>query len=820
MKITSNSWVFLSTALLLLGALPQSALAIRYDQKYIEAIKKSEGITPIGVDSFGENLDISSGSVEFKWTDIDIPGNNALPVRLQRSLAIQDTVNAAQELGGFGPAGNLDLPYVEGLFSSSTGWQVNGTNPNSRCSMAANGQPSFSGGSIAPADYSNGNSMHIPWAGDQAMLTKPAATLPLQGGTVATLITKNFWIIRCLPATKNGIAGEGFMAIAPNGDKYYFDWVVNRDGGKLTKRIANYGSGTASITRTRVFFLVSRIEDKSGNWVNYTYIGDKLNRISASDGRYIQIDAWNGNNIASVSSSVGSWSYVYTSNSLVTTQPDGQHWTIAATGLLEIVPTPSLPLYTGKPTCPVPDLSDGSYSLAVTQPSGATATFSFGVVRHFKSNVPRLCNSFIDGALSSYQYLTIPNFNDSFTLQSKTISGLGLNSMQWQYSYSGGGFAAFADVCSDPPSEFACPKTRSTTVRGPDRSYKRYTFSNMYDLNSGQLWELEEGYETGVAPNIQVVIERETTHDYVTVDEVGMQLFPDKVGMPLHSRLDYSELARLRPEKRTQIVQDGRTFTRTVAATGCSGTAYCFDVFARPTKTIKASAPYVAPQISATAPSLTVPSTNATGAYAISWTAVLDATSYELEESVSGAWTQIQESSALTRSFSGKETNTYGYRVKACNSLGCGPLSMVKSIQVTSPVPSAPTLTMATYYDHLNFTTTWTSAATATSYRLEVSADLGATWSQIYSGPNLSFATSQPNLTNYGYRVKACNANGCGAYSAEKYVSVELDACPTCFMAPPPDETSSLNPIFDAPLLVGIVQSSPLLMSNQMVLTR
>ena len=80
MKITSNSWVFLSTAFLFLGALPQSALAIRYDQKYIEAIKKSEGITPIGVDSFGENLDISSGSVEFKWTDIDIPGNNALPV--------------------------------------------------------------------------------------------------------------------------------------------------------------------------------------------------------------------------------------------------------------------------------------------------------------------------------------------------------------------------------------------------------------------------------------------------------------------------------------------------------------------------------------------------------------------------------------------------------------------------------------------------------------------------------------------------------------------------------------------------------------------
>jgi hypothetical protein len=817
MKLTFNDLVLSAAVLLLLSALPQRAWAIRYDQKYIETIKKSEGITPIGIDSFGENMDLSSGSVEFKWTDIDIPGNSALPVRLQRSLVIQDTVNSAQELGGFGSAGNLDIPYLQGLFSSSTGWQVNGANPNARCSMAANGQPSFSGSSLTPADYSNGNSLHIPWAGDQAMLTNPATSLPLPGGTPVTLITKNFWVFRCLATTKNGTPGEGFMAISPNGEKYYFDWVVNRSGGKLTKRIANYGNGTVSITRTHVFFLVSRIEDKSGNWVNYTYIGDKLNRISASDGRYIQIDAWNGNDIASVSSSVGSWSYVYASNSLVVTQPDLQHWTIASTGLLEIQPTPSLPAYAGRPTCPTPDTSNGNYSLAVTQPSGATATFYFGVVRQFKSNVPRLCNSFIDGGLSSYQYLTIPNFSDSFTLLSKTISGPGLGGMQWQYSYAGSGPEAFKDVCSDPPSEFACPKTRSTTVRGPERSYKRYTFGNMYDLNSGQLWELVEGYEKGVAPNIQVVIQRVTTHDYVTVDDVDTQSFPDKVGTPLHNRLDYSELARLRPEKRMQIVQDGRAFTRAIAS-GCVGTAYCFDVFARSTRAIKSSAIYVAPKIPASAPSLTVPTTNATGAYTASWTAVLEATSYELEESVSGVWTQIQESSALSRSFSGKETNTYGYRVKACNSLGCGLLSTVKSTQVTSPVPSAPALTMATYFDHLSFTTTWTSAATAASYSLEVSTNLGATWNRIYSGPNLSFATSQPNSTNYGYRVKACNSNGCGAYSIEKYVSAEKDACPTCFMAPPPKETSDLKQRYDGHLVARIVRSSDLLTSDQMAL--
>lgn len=557
---------------------------IRADQKYIEPIKKSSGITPVSIDSFGDSIDLSSGSVEFKWTDIDIPGNNNLPVRLQRSLVVEDKESIASELGGFGAAGNIDIPYLKGVFPVA-GWQVSGASPNARCSMFGP-PPDFT--QISSSDYWNGNSMHIPWAGDQAMLSSPAASLPKPMGA-ANIMTKKFWAFKCSPSTKNGYPGEGFIALSPEGDTYYFDWVVSRNYGRFSKRFGNYAHSTATMDRKLVYFLVTKIEDRFGNWVSYEYSGDKLSRIFSSDNRFIQIDSWNGDNIASVSSSVGTWTYAYTANSLVTTQPDGAHWQYVSSGALNVEPTPALPLYTGnigpdgQPRCPAPEASSGNYGLTVTQPSGAAAAFAFTVMRHGKNNVPKLCNSFIDEGLMSYRYLTIPNFSDTLTLVSKSIAGPGLAAMQWSYTYVGGGIGlAFEDVCSNPPTPLACPKTKATEVRGPDRSYKRYTFGKLYKINSGQLLQVDEGYETGSSPNVQAVILKTTTNEYMTAAEVSAQPFPDRVGSPGSSRFDDVEMASLRPLRKTQITQDGTAFTSTSST---------FDGLARPITVVKASAP-------------------------------------------------------------------------------------------------------------------------------------------------------------------------------------------------------------------------------------
>lgn len=583
MKIASfkTPTVFLAAITAFLMSASASAQEMTAAQKYIEAIKKSSTVTPVAVDSFGDNLDLSSGSMTFKSTDIDIPGNNALPVRLQRALTVEDKYSGGgADIPGFGMAGGLDIPYIEGVFSTD-GWEVSGAQPKARCSMYASPPDYYNLGS---SDYWNGNWMNIPWVGNQAMLEDPSSVLPKMAGS-APIVTKDFWAFRCESSTKNNYPGEGFVAVSPQGEKYYFDWAVTRSYSAFSKRFANYAHSTAFLPRVKVYFYVTRIEDRSGNWVNYSYSGDKLQDITSSDGRFIHIDSWNGDEITSVSSSIGSWSYTYTANSMTTTQPDGTHWKYASTGDLRVTPVPPLSYYDGgqAPFCPEPEVSSGDYSLAITQPSGATATYTFTVIRHHTSNVPEMCNDFIDEQGMSYAYLTIPNFNDTLTLVSKSIAGSGLPAMQWSYSYlHEGPPGAFEAKCDVSPDTFVCPTTKITEVRGPNHAYKRYTFGNMFEKTSGQLMEVEEGYETGTAPNTQVTINKTTVNTYVSDTELANYPFPGKAGFTGSFHLDDAVMSLLRPLRQTQITLDGRTFTHAVNA---------FDVLARPTKVTDSSSP-------------------------------------------------------------------------------------------------------------------------------------------------------------------------------------------------------------------------------------
>ncbi|UOV04599.1 hypothetical protein MUU75_16065 [Pseudoxanthomonas mexicana] len=507
--------------------------SLRFDQKYIESVEKAQKISSLDSSAFGEQVDIATGSTSFQWTDIDIPGSSRLPVRLQRRLTIEDKFNAQTgDLGGFGVAGSFDIPFLKGVFPTS-GWQVQGSTPNVRCSLYS---PPPDQTIIKSSDYWNGNWMSVPWVGTYAILGSPSSTLPRpQGG--ASMITRNFWAFQCLPTTKNGYPGEAFLAISPEGDKYYFDWVVSKPYSSISKRFGNYAHSTSSMSRVVVYFLVTRIEDRFGNWVNYSYNGANLSRIEASDGRFIQISGWSGANVTSVVSSVGTWLYSYSGSTTTVTRPDGSTWRYAGTGELRIEPTPSLPLYSGGPgpgglvQCPAPEPSSGNYSLAITHPAGATATYIFQVMRHWESNVPRLCNSFIDESLMSYRYLTIPNFSDSLTLVSKSINGPAVTAMSWTYSYQDAGFLAFEDVCANPPTALSCPQTRSTEIRGPEGSFQRHTFGKMRGINSGQLLMLEEGHEIG---STTPVIMKTTQYSYVIASELSTQMFLERLVRPAH----------------------------------------------------------------------------------------------------------------------------------------------------------------------------------------------------------------------------------------------------------------------------------------------
>ncbi|MCC7096202.1 MAG: hypothetical protein IT472_03360 [Thermomonas sp.] len=59
----------------------------------------------------GENIDLSSGRLVINQTDVDLPGNNALPVRVSRRFEAANSYS-----GGHFGRWSLDIPSVHGVF--------------------------------------------------------------------------------------------------------------------------------------------------------------------------------------------------------------------------------------------------------------------------------------------------------------------------------------------------------------------------------------------------------------------------------------------------------------------------------------------------------------------------------------------------------------------------------------------------------------------------------------------------------------------------------------------------------------------------------
>jgi len=166
----------------------------------------------------------------------------------------------------------------------------------------------------------------------------------------------------------------------------------------------------------------------------------------------------------------------------------------------------------------------------------------------------------------------------------------------------------------------------------------------------------------------------------------------------------------------------------------------------------------------ATPPALTVPTWGPSGAYTVSWAAASGATGYTLEESINGGgWTTAYTGTARSKAFSGRTAGTYAYRVEACNPAGCSSVSASDSTQVVYK-PTAPAITVPSQNTDGSYTISWTAVATASSYKLEESANSGA-WTLIHNGAANSNALTSKAAGSYRYRVSACNAAGCGPLS-------------------------------------------------------
>jgi YD repeat-containing protein len=204
-------------------------------------------------------------------------------------------------------------------------------------------------------------------------------------------------------------------------------------------------------------------------------------------------------------------------------------------------------------------------------------------------------------------------------------------------------------------------------------------------------------------------------------------------------------------------------------------TSYQYDALNRVIATFESGGASPAVPAPGVAPTLAGPSSSTSGAYALSWNTVNGANLYVLQEQLNGGnWLTVQSKSLTNWSVSGHLSGSYGYRIQACNDSGCGPWSASSTVVVAIPGPpvAAPGLSVpASPVVSSSYAIAWNGVATANYYVLQEQVNGGA-WTMVQNTGATSWAASGRGNATYGYRVQACNAVGCGPWSAAASVRV------------------------------------------------
>lgn len=627
MKKTRDSRACLLTfgfAGLLLGIPTAHAGTVIPQQEYDKYIDKHRTIQALDSSLFGEQINLRDGGVQFKVVDAELPGNGPT-IRIVRTFRLRPS-NRFVETTGTSLAGwMLEVPRMKTITNYTTGsqwnsvygWQVPGTDKNARCTNLAAPSPIIPGQDRYwdPHEWWSGYQVVDDLGNEQELLRVGNGYPEVQGYKA---VSSGNWRFSCIPLQAGSSElGEGFLGTAPDGTRYWFDHLVYTSADTMTKPMGGTPmmqaeqmddeeqasdtagtAGTAEATeastmapaqdvlyRRHAMLLVTRVEDRFGNWLTYQYSGAGLTRIDASDGRVLQIQGTSPTTTVSLGSSTvqRTWSYLPSLSGApsTVTLPDGSKWTYDFDALTSAL-MPSTGTYmTG--LCALNTTNTGSTVQGMaTSPSGVTGTFMFMLRRFGRSYVLREC---MDPDGDGQGFAMMPADWFAYALTQRSFSGPGIVPQTWTYTYSPAN-ASWSQDCAS-----GCADEVWADVTDPEGVRQRTVFSNRSD-ETENLMLREETYD---AAN---VLARTIRHDYATSPASSASspyAWPKFIGEDLQMRTNRARSERWAPTKKRQIEQQQRTFTWEVPST-CdangtgTGTSPCFDKFARPTKVVKSSA--------------------------------------------------------------------------------------------------------------------------------------------------------------------------------------------------------------------------------------
>ncbi|MEE4244656.1 MAG: hypothetical protein V2I33_04550, partial [Kangiellaceae bacterium] len=410
----------------------------------------------------GDSLDINTGSVVFTHTDVAIPGNSSLEVAIRRKRTggfkyphIDEASRAAFDASGLVAKNSsqafgdweLDVPHISQLIPVQLSgsellpvgidaervsfcgpsiydmilpypWGVSGMGPGTVFILE-------DGNMVDHEDITNGVMMSVQGGEQKRLLDFPTG---ISWPTGTDKVTTDYWYAKCI---ENPSGVDGLQVYSPNGDIYTFDKVQYRHATAFPVTITGMAQDEprkvfTSIPRIDVRLQVSRITDKNGNYVDYSYNSEGwLTSITSNDGRSIMVN-YNGNYVSSISTNGRSWIYQYGTTSTgqkfleKVTLPDDRQWTFnIATGPLE--PNPGQ-------DCTVPDVT-----WQLTHPDGITGTFLFRETKHAKAPFTKGVSPFCAPSAPALPHA----FYDVMSLKTKTLVGPGYPSATWRFNYSG-----------------------------------------------------------------------------------------------------------------------------------------------------------------------------------------------------------------------------------------------------------------------------------------------------------------------------------------------------------------------------------------------
>lgn len=450
---------------------------IRFEDHYTTGV--THKITAHNKDLMGDAIDLDTGALSFKHVDLDLPGNFGIPVRFGRTAG--QTVLSQDQTKMFGDWTPL-IPHIRMRVASSTN-----ASTHTRCT-----NPS------SASAYSNGVGLYIE--GNRKEVLKPTGATPsFPGTTVPDLLTKDYWRIDC--STRSNGTGQAFVAKSPSGTIYNFKYLIEYSAGSFNR------PNKPSAAMKNAVYYPSRIQDKYGNWVDYSYNSIGPTRIEASDGRLIEIIYDSNQRISEVKAGSRSWTYTYNSSSgrlSQVTLPDNRKWQFGSMNIGQGSERYFCPQYSG--------YAD------VTHPDGTRGQFYASRTPNTRSRVPPPINALINNACIpqpnpwptagyDYSYMSLATTLKKLTLSDGEIQ-------EWNYTYHNKPY--YNATVEGRWDYFNDQDKKKRTVIGPTG------VKTEYDINRAFGWQEGLTHEIRIYPNASSTMPIKTIkNDYDVITGIG-----------------------------------------------------------------------------------------------------------------------------------------------------------------------------------------------------------------------------------------------------------------------------------------------------------